>query len=721
MASGRSVHIVQLKPNVVPETLINGTKFIMWNDNSPMGTPVTMKVDEKGTILFWKDMMKEMDFLDIATIKDTRTGKYAKLPKDTKLRASLNIGQKNVPLEDKAVCICWGTDMVNIEWMNLVCSDRDTAKLWVDELLAYSVNLLNANSSSLNFLEKWYTRVINVLSTDGKIPMKNFVKQVATHKDDKRKVEKALEAAGIIAEKNDMLEPGKLTFQQFFTFYNQLTTRPEIDTIFAETGAKNKPYLTMEQFMDFLNGEQRDHRLNEVLYPLTSKKQVREYIAMHEAKSSMANKGHISQEAFLMFLLSEENNLIRHDKLDLNEDMNQPLAHYFINSSHNTYLTGHQFTGKSTVEIYRQVLLSGCRCIELDCWDGKGQDEEPMITHGYTMCTEIPFKDVIEAIAESAFKTSEYPVILSFENHCQPRQQAKMANYCRTIFGELLLDTPLESHPLKQDMALPSPEILKRKIIVKNKKKHFHKADSSSAPEENATPDENATTPAEKATTPAEKATPAANEGGEKSAEVTAMPGVFPDSDTDGSDSEDEDDAATELSEEEKKKRERELRDKGTAGKEAEAAMEMSALVNYIQPVHFHTFEASEKRNKSFEISSFVETQATSLLKEFPVEFVNYNKRQLSRIYPRGTRVDSSNFLPQMYWNAGCQLVALNFQTLDLPMQLNLGIFEYNGRTGYVLKPDFMRRHDRHFDPFAESTVDGIVAGSLTIKQFGLW
>ena len=51
-------------------------------------------------------------------------------------------------------------------------------------------------------------------------------------------------------------------------------------------------------------------------------------------------------------------------------------------------------------------------------------------------------------------------------------------------------------------------------------------------------------------------------------------------------------------------------------------------------------------------------------LKAFPVDFVNYNKRQLSRVYPRGTRVDSSNFMPQMFWNAGCQLVALNFQTL---------------------------------------------------------
>ena len=49
-------------------------------------------------------------------------------------------------------------------------------------------------------------------------------------------------------------------------------------------------------------------------------------------------------------------------------------------------------------------------------------------------------------------------------------------------------------------------------------------------------------------------------------------------------------------------------------------------------------------------------------------------------------------------------------------MQLNLGTFEYNGRSGYILKPDFMRRKDRQFDPFAESTVDGIVAGAMEIK-----
>ena len=83
---------------------------------------------------------------------------------------------------------------------------------------------------------------------------------------------------------------------------------------------------------------------------------------------------------------------------------------------------------------------------------------------------------------------------------------------------------------------------------------------------------------------------------------------------------------------------------------------------------------------------------------------------------PISCRMDSSNYMPQIFWNAGCQLVALNYQNLDVPMQLNLGIFQYNRRSGYLLKPDFMCRDDRRFDPFTETSVDGIIPGTVSLK-----
>ncbi|GFX64236.1 1-phosphatidylinositol 4,5-bisphosphate phosphodiesterase beta-3 [Trichonephila clavipes] len=285
---------------------------------------------------------------------------------------------------------------------------------------------------------------------------------------------------------------------------------------------------------------------------------------------------------------------------------------------------GHQLTGKSSVEIYRQCLLSGCRCVELDCWNGKYSDEEPIITHGYTVVTEVLLKEVLEAIAESAFKTSDYPVLLSFENHCSPKQQAKMANYCTKILGDLLLTEPLPNYELKPDTPLPSPNQLLRKILIKNKKKHYPKsvssAKSNTANEKEEEPSvQPSTTPEKTKLTPLAsdepkgplKSGPLTNGG----PEMERVPSEMDDSGTDSaSDEEVQVDAEQQV----------EDQNEGTAAKESEAGAEMSALVLYTQPVRFHSFEHAEKRNRCYEISSFVETQATNLLKGHPVEFVKY-------------------------------------------------------------------------------------------------
>ncbi|XP_035004653.1 1-phosphatidylinositol 4,5-bisphosphate phosphodiesterase beta-3 [Hippoglossus stenolepis] len=702
------VHALQLKPVCVHETLKKGGKFIKWDEEPNSGHPtlVTLKVDPDGFFLYWTGGSNlEVEILDISNIRDTRTGKYAKLPKDAKVRDVLGFS-KGDHAEGKLVTVVHSTDLVNISFLNFQAMQEDTAKIWTDELFTLATNILSQNASRNTFLLKAHTKLKLQVNQDGKIPVKNILKMFS----DKKKVETALEQCGLVNNRSEGLKPDDFTWEAFEKLLDSLCLRPEIESIFEESGSKRKPFISLDQLMEFINRRQRDSRLNEVLYPPLKREQVRQIMEKYETNSSQLDRDQISLQAFTRYLGGEENSIVPSERLDIIDDMNQPLSHYFINSSHNTYLTVGQLTGLSSVEMYRQVLLTGCRCVELDCWKGRPQDEEPYITHGFTMTTEIPFKEVIEAIAESAFKTSPYPLILSFENHVDSaKQQAKMAEYCRTIFGDALLIDPLEKYPLIPGQPLPSPQEMLGKILIKNKKKHHHHRPSSGSSIRRRELEEQSSPNNDCLLTDGEGIQLLSN-GEEKMAE--RMVKDLEPRKSIGGEGESEDDEEDEAVTEAKKPN----TDEGTASSEVNATEEMSTLVNYIEPVKFKSFEVATKRNKFFEMSSFVETKGMDTLKSSPFEFVEYNKKQLSRIYPKGTRVDSSNYMPQLFWNVGCQMVALNFQTLDLPMQLNMGVFEYNGNSGYLLKPEFMRRTDKHFDPFTEDIVDGIVANTVKIR-----
>ncbi|NXN99958.1 PLCB2 phosphodiesterase, partial [Rhinopomastus cyanomelas] len=651
-----------LQPPEVKEYLCKGERFIKWDD--------------------------EMEILDITSIRDTRAGRFARVPKCQKLREVFNLDYPHSTFLLKTLTVVSGPDMVDLTFHNFVSYKENVGKSWAEDIMAIVRNPLTYNASRYTFLEKILVKLKMQLNAEGKIPVRNIFQMFPA---DRKRVEAALSACHLPKGKNDAINPEDFPEPVYKTFLMNLCPRPEIDEIFTSHHLKAKPYMTKEHLAKFINKKQRDSRLNDILFPPAKPEQVQSLIEKYEPSGINVQRGQLSPEGMVWFLCGPENNVVALDKLLLYQDMTQPLSHYFINSSHNTYLTAGQFSGTSSPEMYRQALLAGCRCVELDCWKGRPPDEEPIITHGFTMTTEILFKDAIKAIAESAFKTSLFPVILSFENHVDsPKQQAKMAEYCRTIFGDMLLTEPLDKHPLKPGVPLPSPRDLLGKILIKNKKKQAvsGKRQNSLKKGRNVEPDV------------IEQPAPADGDDTVWAGDVAEE------------EPEEEDEHLGSLDEEEIKKLQS---DEGTAGLEVTAYEEMSSLVNYIQPIKFDSFEVSAQKNRSYVISSFTELKAYDLLTKFPVQFVEYNKRQLSRVYPKGTRMDSSNYMPQMFWNVGCQMVALNFQTTDVPLQQNLALFEFNGQCGYLLKHEFMRRPDKQFDPFSVDRIDVVVASTLSV------
>uniref|UniRef100_A0A0N5C0L9 1-phosphatidylinositol 4,5-bisphosphate phosphodiesterase n=1 Tax=Strongyloides papillosus TaxID=174720 RepID=A0A0N5C0L9_STREA len=903
------------KPNI-PQSFIDGCIFDRYDDESTfLDLNANVKIDEYGFYLSWIVDGKDTNLIDLVNIWESRpvTGP----PKDGRILFELEQRGSRETLEERTVWITYGQDLVNINSFYIVAQDISTAKIWRNGINEILKNLkIRHVCPTTNLMKHWRFLCLG-LNDRRKIPIKNIVKTFSSGKPE-RMVLKCLSDLGLAGDKytpvkvirkswtknlksfykcrskkyhkkkeREELDVELFTFEKFLRLYHKICPRTEVQELFVKLSGQ-KEYLTRDKLIAFLNDEQRDPRLNEILFPHFTVNTAQALIAKFETDENYINNGKMSGDAFLRFLMSDENSPIFLDRTEMYQDMDQPLSHYYINSSHNTYLVGRQYGGKSSTEIYRTVLLSGCRCVELDCWDGTGENKgEPIITHGKAMCTDVFFKDVLYQIRDTAFARSDFPVILSFENHCSKSNQQKMAKYCMEIFGDMLLSKPLPDFPLEPGVPLPPPSRLKRKILIKNKrlKPEVEKVqmeqflregkldeddeitENPDVVSEDATLQRTTTTTtypttmtscgsslsvtSDNASILSLISSSSATAGGSivsqlsfrrhhhyhnylsrgkdafernssfripssayntssgstiSSRNITSMRLSFRNkspnksgsgtntgsmdgfyssrlagnhqihsvsenasrrqstfntcmfnvsdnslasnseytsskdyftsifSKSPGLDGKEQDEAHPELKQVNfisklkplgfkkvqpiltKEEEERIIAEYHYTGATTNIHPLLSSLVNYTHPVKFSGFDVAEQNNLNFHMSSYSESTGLTYLKQNAPEFVNYNKRQLSRIYPKGARVDSSNFLPQIFWNAGCHMVSLNFQTPDVPMQLNQGKFEYNGNCGYLLKPDFMRRPDKTFDPFSESPVDGIIAATCSVR-----
>lgn len=333
--------------------------------------------------------LKDGQCLDLCQVNDIRLGG---IPRDTRLLSDLITRQKGGgALDEVSLTICSGTDMVNINYTHVVCPDIETAETWQTGLRKITNNNKANNICPMACLKKHWMRLRFMCDSDGKIPVRSVSKTFASGKAEKL-IYQCMKEVGLPFEKTDHIDPSDWTFDKFYQLYHKICPRSDIEELFNSITQGKSEFIELKQLVEFLNVKQRDPRLNEILYPLYDEKRAREIINTYETDAELAKAGKISQDGLIRYLMSDENSPVFLDRLDITMDMDQPLAHYYINSSHNTYLSGRQFGGKSSVEMYRQVLLAGCRCIELDCWDGKAEDDEPIITHGKAMCTDISFR-----------------------------------------------------------------------------------------------------------------------------------------------------------------------------------------------------------------------------------------------------------------------------------------------------------------------------------------
>ncbi|XP_073734708.1 1-phosphatidylinositol 4,5-bisphosphate phosphodiesterase delta-4 isoform X1 [Callorhinus ursinus] len=488
----------------------------------------------------------------------------------------------------------------------------------------------------------------------------------------------------------DTSESGTLEGEEFVEFYKALTKRTEVYELFENFSADGQK-LTLLEFVDFLQEEQKEgERASDLALDL---------IDRYEPSDSGKLRHVLSMDGFLSYLCSKDGDIFNPTCLPIYQDMTQPLNHYYINSSHNTYLVGDQLCGQSSVEGYIRALKRGCRCVEVDIWDGPSG--EPIVYHGHTLTSRIPFKDVVATVAQYAFQTSDYPVILSLENHCSWEQQQVMACHLTEILGEQLLSTTLDGLLPTQ---LPSPEELRGKILVKGKKLRTLEEDLEEEEEEEELESElereQEADPELEAQLESEPQELSPRSKDKKKEKVVMCPLFCPP-------------VCCEVVVQAPISKPGPLLFPKQRSKPI-LCPSLSALVVYLKSVSFHSFTHSREHYRFYETSSFSETKARSLIKEAGNEFVQHNAWQLSRVYPSGLRTDSSNYNPQELWNAGCQMVAMNVQTAGLEMDIYDGLFRQNGACGYVLKPDFLRDVQSSFHP--ERPISPFKAQTLLIQ-----
>ena len=498
-------------------------------------------------------------------------------------------------------------------------------------------------------------------------------------------------------EKADKDGTGYLNFLEFKDFIRQLKHRSDIKDIYRSLNTSPNDGISLESFLEFLQQTQGiDVQANRYHWVRVFNKHIRQANKSPTPQDAMEDPtNQMNFVAFSDYLCSDDNNVQNFKISEVRFD--KPLNEYFISSSHNTYLMGRQVAGISSTEPYIVALQRGCRCVEIDCWDGA--DGRPIVLHGRTLTSSILFADCISVIGKYAFEASPYPLIVSLEVHCNARQQQVMFDIMVNELREQLLMEPLMTNVFQ----LPSPEELRNKILVKVKSGEDKGSDqdlsagrrdrSFSSPWTRSQQSDNAAVTATSVMHSPTSTSPVDHAStwgvGRRSMTGTSISSATDDSDVGGRNG---------TSSEKKPRTSKIIKSLGSLGVYTQGFSFDGSFTSPKNKTFNHVISLSEPRFER--LCSNQDTKA---------QLEKHNMRFLMRAYPSQWRVNSGNPNPLLFWRRGVQMIALNWQTYDLPMQMNEAMFASGSdKLGYVLKPRELRESLSIQEEISEPSIHGL-------------